>query len=153
MRAAEAMTREVTSLSPDATVAQAALLMRSSGHGTLAVVDSEGGLLGTVSKAGLVRLCLPKYLEEVGDLYRSGEFRPFQDKVTEVGLLPVREVMEAEPPTVSPDTPLAEVAAIMVMQNARQLPVVSEGRLVGIIGMQDIIDKIAWPEPGGHEET
>ena len=141
------MTRQVRTVSPNATIAEAALLMRASSHGTLPVADSEGKLLGVVTKFILVRSCLPKYLEEVGDLYRSGEFRPFQDKVTEVGMLPVRDVMDTEPLTATEDTPLAEVAALMIIRNARQIPILREGRLVGIIGMQDIIDKIAWPEP------
>jgi len=146
MRAAEAMTREVHTIGPEATVAQAAAAMRSSGHGALPVVDEEGKVLGVVTKSTLVRLCLPRYLEGVGDLFRSGEFPPFQERVCAVGPVPVREIMDPDPPTVSEDTPLAEVAALMIMKDAPQLPVTREGRLIGIIGMQDIVDRIAWPE-------
>jgi CBS domain-containing protein len=147
MKAGQAMTREVHTVSPDATAAEAALLMRSTGHGALPVVDSEGHLLGLVTRTALVRRCLPEYLEQVGDLYRSGEFRPFQDKAEEVGLLAVRDVMQSELLTVSEETPLAEVASLMIMHHVRQIPVLKDGRLVGIVGMQDIVDKIAWPEP------
>ncbi len=44
------MTRELHTLSPDATVGEAALLMRSSGHGALPVVDEDGKLLGLITK-------------------------------------------------------------------------------------------------------
>ncbi len=142
------MTRELHTVSPDATVGEAALLMRSSGHGALPVVDEEGKLLGLITKFPLVRRLLPKYLEQVGDLYRSGEFKPFQDKVGEVALLPVSDVMNPEPLTASGDTPLAEVAAMMIMHNARQVLIVEKERLVGVVGMQDIVDMIAWPEGG-----
>jgi len=146
MKARDAMSREVETLSPDATVAEAALLMRSGGHGALPVVDSDGRLVGLVTKTPLVRRLLPKYLEQVGDLYRSGEFKPFRDEVETVSLLPVSDVMEAKPLTATEETPLAEVAAMMIMHDARQVLIVREGRLVGIVGMQDIIDMIAWPE-------
>jgi len=141
------MTREVSTVSPDTTVAEAALLMLSTRHGTLPVVDSGGRLLGVVSKATLVRRLLPEYLEQVGDLYRSGEFEPFRENVETVGMLPVKDVLEAGLPTVTEETPLAEVAALMITRHVRQVPVVREGVLVGIVGMMDIIGQIAWPTP------
>jgi len=147
MRARDAMSRDIQTVSPDTTVAEAALLMRSSGHGALPVVDDEGLLLGLVTKTPLVRRLLPKYLEQVGDLYRSGDFKPFNDKVDEVALLPVKDVMNPEPLTASEDTPLAEIAATMIMQDQRQVLIVEGDRLLGVVGMQDIIDIIAWPEP------
>jgi CBS domain-containing protein len=153
MRAKQTMKRQVQTVSPNAAVAEAAALMRSSGHGTLPVVSSEGELLGVITKTELVRRCLPEYIDEIGDLYRSGEFKPFQDKVEEVALLPVQDLMDEEPLTVEEDTPLAEVAALMVAHGARQLPVVREGALVGIVGLQDIVDEIAWPEPRAEKES
>jgi CBS domain-containing protein len=153
MLASQAMTREVRTVRPDATVAEAALQMRATGDGTLPVVDAEGNLLGVVTKSSLVRLCLPEYLEEVGDLFRSGEFEPFNEKVRKVGLLPVRDVMTENPPTASEDTPLAEVAALLITRHVRDIPILREGRVVGIIGLQDIIDQIAWPQPKGTGDS
>lgn len=146
------MTRDLKTVSPDATVAEAALTMRASGHGALPVVDSEGRLLGVLKKFAVVRRCLPEYLEQVGDLFRTGEFMPFRDRVKEVGLLPVRQLMTPNPPTATEDTPLAQVAATMIMQDARQVFIVRQGKLVGIVGMQDVVDEIAWPEPEGNTD-
>jgi CBS domain-containing protein len=153
MKAKDAMSREVQTVSPDATVAEAALLMRSTGHGALPVVDADGRLVGLVTKTPLVRRLLPTYLEQVGDLYRSGEFKPFQDEVETVSLLPVSDVMNAKPLTATEETPLAEVAAMMIMHDARQVLIVRGGQLVGIVGMQDIIDMIAWPEAEGRSDS
>jgi CBS domain-containing protein len=139
------MTTAVRTVAPDATVAEAALLMIESGHGVIPVVDSGGILLGVVTKFTLVRRSLPSYLEEVGDLYQSGEFRPFDEKASALALLPVRDVMEPAL-TVTEETPLAEAAALMITHHAQQAAVTREGRLVGVIGMQDIIERIAWRE-------
>jgi len=147
------MSRDVQTVSPEATVGEAALVMSSTGHGALPVIDEEGKLLGLVTKTPLVRRLLPKYLEQVGDLYRSGEFKPFQDNVEKVALLPVTDVMNRKPLTATEDTPLAEVAAMMVMHNARQVLIVEGERLAGIVGMQDIVDMIAWPEPDKSADT
>jgi len=149
MLASDAMTRDLRTVTPDATVAEAALIMRASGHGALPVVDAQGQLLGVLKKFTVVRRCLPEYLEQIGDLFRTGEFMPFRDRVKEVGLLSVRELMTPNPPTATEDTPLAQVAATMIMRDARQVFIVRERKLVGIVGMQDIVDKIAWPEAEG----
>jgi CBS domain-containing protein len=141
------MSRGVRTVSPDDTIAEAALIMRKSGHGALPVVDAQGRLVGVLKKFSLVRRCLPPYLEDVGELLRSGVFAPFRDKVEEVGLLPVRELMTPDPPTATEDTPLAQVAATMIMKDARQVFIVEAGKLIGIVGMQDIVDAMAWPHP------
>lgn len=143
MHAREAMTTEVRTVAPDATVAEAAELMIESGHGVIPVVDRDGTLLGVVTKFALVRRSLPSYLEEVGDLYRSGEFEPFEEQVRELALLPVRDVMEPAL-TVTQDTPLAEVAALMITHHAHQAAVTKDGHLLGVLGLQDIIEGIAW---------
>jgi len=153
MRAREAMTRDVHTVSPNATVAEAALLMRGTGHGALPVVDEAGKLLGIVTKTPLVRRLLPRYLEQVGDLYRSGDFKPFQDKLDEVAMLPVRDLMDPKPLTATEDTPLAEIAAMMIMHDQRQVLILESGRLVGIVGMQNIINIIAWPEAETKPES
>ena len=143
----DAMSRGLLTVSPDSTVAEAALIMRETGHGVLPVVDEDGRLVGLLKKSTLVRSCLPTYLEDVVDLVRSGVFAPFRDKVEEVGALPVRDLMTPDPPVASEDTPLAQVAAVMIMSDARQVFVVHEGELVGMVGLQDIVDAIAWPQP------
>jgi CBS domain-containing protein len=120
--------------------------MRETGHGTLPVVDDAGQLVGLVTKAPLVRRLLPEYLEQVGDLYRSGEFKPFADKLDEVALLAVRDVMDPNPLTATEDTPLAEIAAMMIMHHLGQVLITEGDELTGIVGMQNIIDIIAWPE-------
>jgi len=143
----DAMTRGLLTVGPDHTVAEAALIMRETGHGVLPVVDEEGRLIGLLKKSTLVRCCLPTYLEDVADLVRSGVFAPFRDKVEEVGRQPVRDLMTPDPPIASEDTPLAQAAAVMIMNDARQVFVVEEGELVGMVGLQDIVDAIAWPQP------
>ncbi len=143
----DAMSRGARTVSPDATIAEAALIMRETGHGVLPVVDAQGRLVGVLKKISIVRRCLPTYLEQVGDLLRSGVLAPFRDKVDEVGLLLVRELMTPDPPTATEDTPLAQVAATMIMEEERQVFILEGGELIGLVGMQDIVDAMAWPHP------
>jgi CBS domain-containing protein len=137
------MIRDVNSVTPEMTVGEAAAVMRAAGHGNLPVVDQRGAVIGIVSNFNLVRRCLPDYLEEVGDLFRSGEFQPFIDKVREASRMPVSEMMDTDFPVVSEDTPLAEVASLMVMHHVHLVPVVGEGRMLGVVGIQDLLTSIA----------
>jgi CBS domain-containing protein len=141
------MSHGARTVRPDATIAEAAIIMRETGHGVLPVVDAQGRLVGVLKKISIVRRCLPTYLEQVGDLLRSGVIAPFRDKVDEVGFLLVRELMTPDPPTATQDTPLAQAAATMIMEDERQVFVLEEGKLIGLVGMQDIVDAMEWSHP------
>jgi CBS domain-containing protein len=47
--------------------------------------------------------------------------------------------MTKSPITVAPGTPLAEVVTLFVLHRIRRMPVVDEGRLVGIIARRDVL--------------
>lgn len=54
-------------------------------------------------------------------------------------MLKVKDIMTRELITVSPDTSIEEVAALMVDKNFHTIPVMDEGKLVGILGKEDIL--------------
>jgi CBS domain-containing protein len=137
------MVRDAKTVTPQTTVGEAAAIMQAAGYGNLPVVGAQGAVVGIVSNFSLVRRCLPDYLEEVGDLFRSGEFQPFLDKMRQASRLPVSEMMDTEFPIVSEDTPLAEVASLMVVHHVHLVPVVGDGRMLGVVGIQDILTSIA----------
>ena len=146
MRAKDVMTTELLTVRGDAIAAEAARLMHESGHGGLPVVDGAGRLLGMIDRLSLVHLVLPKYAEAIGDLaFLPDDFEPFEERLEEVGHMLVRDVAHACEATVEESTPLVEVAALMVMKRAHHVPVLRDGRLVGIVGLQDVVDEIVWP--------
>lgn len=142
MRARAVMTRKVETVGPESPLVEAIRLMRSTGHGALPVVDENGGLLGMISDVGILNRCLPEYVQEVGDLYSTSDFAPFDERVQELATALVQDAMRADGPTAEEDTPVAEIAALMITQNVRHVPVVQAERLVGIVGVQDVIDGI-----------
>ena len=142
MRAGDVMTRDVRTVGPETTVAEAIRLMRSTAHGALPVVDEEGSLLGMISDVSVMGRCLPEYVKEMGDLYSTGDFAPFDERVQELAVALVREVMQTDMPTAEEDTPLAEIATLMTNHCVRHLPIVKGKRLMGIVGVQDVIDSI-----------
>lgn len=111
MEARDIMTRDVLTLPPDLSVREAVeQLLHYRIHGA-PVVDRSGQLVGMVSFVDLAA--------------RS------------TGL--VRDVMNASPVTASVDTPVDEIAAMMLDEMVRRVPIVEAGRIAGIVSASDII--------------
>ncbi|HEY6960213.1 MAG TPA: CBS domain-containing protein [Candidatus Limnocylindria bacterium] len=112
MNVNELMTRDPASCRPDDVCAQAAMLMREEDCGSIPVVD-DGRLVGIVTDRDITVRCVA-----------AGH----DPKTTRVS-----EVMSADPICVQPDTSAEEATKIMAERQVRRLPVVADGRLVGIV--------------------
>ena len=99
----------------------------------LPVVDDDGQILvGIVSQRDLFRDALAQAL---------GYGRHAQRKILET--LSVKEVMAGDVVTTSPDTPLIEAARLLTERKIGCLPVVENGRLVGVLTEGDFVALIA----------
>ncbi len=113
----EVMTREVVTISPKDTIAKAAKLMSAKRVGCLVVVQSQKPI-GILTERDILT-------KVVGlDLKAS--------KVL------VGEIMSTPPITITPEVDVTEAAKLMSKHNIRRLPVVNEGKLVGIVTSSDI---------------
>jgi CBS domain-containing protein len=115
------MTRDLFTVRPDDLVDLAANLMHWRHIRHVPVEDDEGRLLGIVSHRDLVRI-----------LARGSA----ADRPRPVA---VREIMHTDPITVSPDTDTIDAISIMRQNRIGCLPVVADGRLVGIVTERDFI--------------
>ncbi len=118
-----------------------------------APVLTAGELVGVVSRSDFVRcLSLDRALAGlINDGVELDEFAPAEvaPKATrsvspaELAGRVVRDIMVTEPPTVAPDTPVKEVAALLVGQHHHRV-IVTEGKSVrGIISTMDLVRLIA----------
>jgi len=117
----EVMTKEVITISPKDSIAQAAKLMSSNRVGCLVVIQDKTPI-GIITE------------------------RDILTKVVGLDLKPskvlVGEVMSSPPVTVNPDTSVSEAARLMRKHDIRRLPVVNEGKLVGIVTASDLASVI-----------
>ena len=117
----EAKGHEVYTISPDATVYEALSLMAEKNVGALVILEGET-LEGLISERDYARKVILK-----------GKF----SKDT-----PVHEIMSREPVTVTMDDDLEHCMELMTDKRVRHLPVVEEGRLIGIISIGDVVKGI-----------
>ncbi len=144
MRAIDVMVRDVVTVRPDTDVADAIKLLAEHDVSALPVVDEQGNLIGILSEADLVHRVeigtekrRPWWLEAVtGASTLAEEFAKSHGK--EVG-----EIMTSDVVSVSEDTPLAEIAALFERKRIKRVPVVKDGKLVGVVSQSNLIQALA----------
>ena len=114
------------------------------GVSELPVVDADGDLVGIVSEEELIRLCLPEYITWMEDLSPILNFEPFAEILRREAQMLVMEIMVFADryATVDEATPAIQVAKVMMRRDVRQVLVVRDKKLIGIISMQDFIYKV-----------
>ena len=146
MRVSEVMTAEVLTVRPETPIHEAAVLMASRGISGLPVVDDAGRVVGILSEGDLIirqkpREPLPWWRQFFADA--EGLAREYQKAVgTTAG-----EVMTTEVLCVGPEAPVAAAAVILDERRIRRLPVVANGRLVGIVSRGDLVRALASAAP------
>ncbi|MCL5422175.1 MAG: CBS and ACT domain-containing protein [Nitrospirae bacterium] len=135
------MTRKVFTVSPDDSISDAVSLMKEKGIKHIPVLKDEK-LKGIISDRDIK------------------EFTPSKATTLDIFELhyllaktKVKEIMRTKVTTTTPDTPVEEAAMVMHDQNVGCLPVLENGRLVGIISDRDIyrvLVDITGVRHGGH---
>jgi CBS domain-containing protein len=144
MRAHQIMTRSVITVTPQATVLDAANIMLQSHVSGLPVVDSGGALQGIVSESDFLRR------GEIGTQRKRSRWLEFfmgpgslaSDYVHERGRK-VDDVMTRDPITVTEETSLDELVRLMEKHHIKRLPVMRGERLVGIVTRSNLLQAVA----------
>src|SRR5438093_6998667 len=143
------MTRKLVTVGPATSFKAVAGLMVSKHLGALPVVDEEGRLLGIVSEADLLPKEAKGWLENP---WGPGIFIWEQFKLEEAlkpdkaYSLTAADLMTAPVEVACPGEPLRSAARRMVDGKLRRLPVIDDGRLVGILTRGDILRVFARPD-------
>jgi acetoin utilization protein AcuB len=132
LRVADCMTRGVATIHSDALARGAAEMMRTRRIRHLPVVDREGGLVGIVTDRDLRQVLFDPRLQA-----RADRLADALKGVT------VRDVMTWAVLTARPETPLRDAARLMHARKVGALPVVSGGRVVGILSEGDVLKAFA----------
>jgi len=153
MRVKDIMTKGVLSVSPEATVAQALDLMARSHVSGLPVIDASQSLVGIISEADFLRR------PEMGTLQRSAPwyesfFMPGKaaEAYAHTHGRRVDEVMSADVATIDESAGLSEAIALMEKRGVKRLPVIADGKTVGIITRGDFVRALALFVRQSYEE-
>ncbi len=118
MIARDIMTSTVATIHPEASAQEAAQLLYQKRISGAPVVDADGNIIGIITEADII------------------------SKVNREGLS-VADIMSHEIIAVGEETPVNEIAALLTERKIKRVPVVCEGKLVGIVSRADIVHAVA----------
>jgi CBS domain-containing protein len=144
MNASDVMTRNILSVRPDTTVAEAIRMMLDNRISGLPVIDEGGRLVGILTEGDLLRRGetgterhRPRWLE-----FLMGPGRLAEEYVRTHGRR-IAEVMTRDPVSVAPDTSLKEIVELMERHRIKRVPVLDGDDPVGILSRADLLRGLA----------
>ena len=137
------MTTDLITLTPDTDVVKAAQVLLDQHINGAPVVDKSGKLVGIICQSDLVaqqkKLPIPTLFTLLDSVIQLTSKKQIEKQIGKIAALTVAEAMTPDPVTVTPDTAIETVAALMVDNSFHTLPVVESDQLVGIIGKEDVL--------------
>ncbi|HLI28161.1 MAG TPA: CBS domain-containing protein [Chloroflexota bacterium] len=150
MRVADIMTRSVLVVGPRAPVPEIARLMWQHRVSGVPVVD-EGRVIGIVTELDLLvrnaRLHWPTYVRVLDALIPLGNPRRWDEEIRRALGTVAEDVMSRPVITIRSDADVADAATLMLDKRVNPLPVVDDGRLVGIVSRADFVRLLAQDVP------
>jgi acetoin utilization protein AcuB len=122
------MSREVVTVSPDAALVDIRKRLQEGGVNHMVVVE-DGTLRGVISDRDVLEAISPfldTYSEEHRDVKTLSQ--------------PASEIMQADPITATPDTPIEEASRTLLDNRVSSLPVVEGDELMGIVTGKDMLE-------------
>jgi CBS domain-containing protein len=143
---ADLMTHSVISVHPDTPVADVARTMLDHQVSGVPVVDATGALVGIVTEGDLVvqnaNVHFPTFLQILDARIYLTNTHHFEEELRRALGTVASDVMTREVQTVDPADDISVAATLMVDKGINPIPVIGQGRLVGIISRRDIIRHI-----------
>jgi CBS domain-containing protein len=115
MFARDIMTRQVCTTSPEVTVRDASRVLAERRISGMPVLNEQGDIIGMCTEADVIS--------------KQGEL--------------VRDIMSTEIISVAEETPVGEIARLLSQRKIKRVPVLTNGRLVGLVSRADIVAAVA----------
>jgi len=143
LTAGEIMTTNIHTVHPDTEIKALAKIFVEHKVNALPVVDDSGQLVGMVTQTDLVEQDKPLHIPTVISLFDWVIYlespKNFSEEVRKVTARKVGEICATDVVTCTPETPVSEVASLMVDNKVHLVPVVKEGQMVGVVARLDVI--------------
>lgn len=143
MKAKDILTRDVVTVKPDTTLDEVARILTDKKISGLPVVNDIGNLVGIISEGDLLRkdskVEFPSYINILGGIIYLDSFHDYLEELKKVVAQEVEQLMQKDVVSISPEASVEDMATLMVVNNINRLPVVEDGKLVGIVTRADII--------------
>ena len=144
MKASDVMTRTVITVDEQAPIAEALQLMLGKAISGLPVVNCDNQLVGIITEGDLLRraeLATERHISRwknllFGPWYSAEEY--VRTHARSVGSIMTRETL-----CIAEDTPLSMIVSMMEQGHVKRLPVIKDGKVIGIVSRRDILQPLS----------
>ena len=147
LTAKDIMTRDVVTVKPETSIEELASLLVKHQISGVPVVDDKGELYGIVTENDLIsqnkRLHIPTVVSFLDAAIYLESSKKFEQEVKRITATKAGDICARKVLTVSEDTTLVDIATIMDEKKTHLLPVVKNGKMVGIVGKRDVVKAVA----------
>ena len=137
------METNIICVNPDTDITRAVEVLLNNHINGAPVVDKQEEIVGILCQSDLIfqqkELPIPPIFTILDGIIPLSSSKKLEDEFQKISATQVKEAMVTEVTTVAPDTPVAEIASLMVEKHFHTIPVVDGKKLVGIIGKEDIL--------------
>ena len=141
--AKDIMIKDVIYLSPDTEITKAVEILLKNHFNGVPIIDANGLLIGILCQSDLIfqkkDIPFPPIFTILDGIIPLSSSKKLEKELQKISATKVEHAMVTEPVSVQPDTPISEIASLMVEKHFHTIPVVKEKKLVGIIGKEDIL--------------
>jgi CBS domain-containing protein len=141
MKIAEIMTKQVHTIGSDRTLKECADILKKHHVNGLVVIEGDA-VKGMITKADIFRALLPSYSDILEDDSIITSFEYIEDRAHKLYDIKVSALMGTPPIIITSDTPIVKAGSLLILKRVKQVPVVDNGRLSGIVTLTDIINYI-----------
>lgn len=146
----EIMTTTPITVTGSMEIIDAARLLLENRINGVPVVDDAGKLVGILCQSDIIaqqkKLPVPSLFSFLDGYISLSSTKSIEKEVRKIAATAVADAMTQDPVSVSPDSTIETVAALMVDHNFHTLPVVEAERLVGVVGKEDILKTLLPPD-------
>jgi CBS-domain-containing membrane protein len=143
LTAADVMTRDVITVKKETTIRELAELFAQHRISSAPVVDNNGGMIGIVTETDLIEqdknLHIPTVISLFDWVIYLESDKKFEKELNKMTGQTVGDIFTQKVETITPATPVSDVADIMSSRRISAIPVVEGNKVVGIVARIDLI--------------
>ncbi len=146
MIAKDIMSTDVITVKGNASIQDIAKLLTEKNISGVPVVDDVNNVIGIITKKDLiykdVEVKFPSYVEFLGGIFYLESIKHYEEKLKKFLANTAEDIMTSDVITITQDIDVKEIAEIMVEKDITKLPVINDGKLVGIVTRGDIVKSL-----------
>ncbi|WP_457552600.1 CBS domain-containing protein [Desulfobacula sp.] len=149
IKAEDIMEKNIISISPDTEIPKAVEILLSNHINGVPVINDKEELVGILCQSDLIfqqkKMPIPPIFTIFDSIISLSSSKKMENALKKIAATTVDQAMIKNPVFVAANTPVSEIASLMVEKHFHTIPVVDKKKLVGIIGKEDIL-KTLIPE-------